>query len=106
MKARRIVYLFLLAVLLVVMAILLPTRGTLAQSDGGSDVPDTAYHLTTLAARQSDQPASRYTLTVIETRVLNGGRSGGEYRLASLVPADTHQYDYGICLPLMLKHDQ
>ena len=103
MKARRIVYLVLLAALLVVTAVLLPTRGTLAQSEGGSDA---TYHLTTVAAHQSDQSASRYTLTVIETRVLNGGRSGGEYRLASLVPADTNQYDYGICLPLMLKHDQ
>ena len=105
MKARRIVCLVLLAALLVVTAILLPTRGTLAQSGGGSDVSDTTYHLTTVAAGQSDQSASRYTLTVIETRVLNRGRSGGEYRLTSLVPADTHQYDYGICLPLMLKHD-
>ena len=102
MKARRVVCLALLAALLVVTAVLLPTRGTLAQSKGGSDA---TYHLTALAARQSGQSASRYTLTVIETRVLNGGRSGGEYRLASLVPADTHQYDYGICLPLMLKHD-
>jgi len=106
MKARRIVYLVLLAALLVVTAVLLPTRGTLAQSEGGPGASDATYHLTTVAARQSDQSASRYTLTVIETRVLNGGRSGGEYRLASLVPADTNQYDYGICLPLMLKHDQ
>ena len=103
MKARRIVYLVLLVALLVVTAVLLPTRGTLAQSEGGSDA---TYHLTTVAARQSDQSAGHYTLRVIETRVLNGGRSGGEYRLASLVPADTNQYDYGICLPLMLKHDQ
>ena len=102
MKSRRIVCFVLLTVLLLVTAVLLPTRGTLAQSEGRSDA---TYHLTTLAARQSDPSASRYTLTVIETRVLNGGRSGGEYRLTSLVPADTHQYDYGICLPLMLKHD-
>ena len=102
MKARRIIYLVLLAVLLMVTAILLPTRGTLAQSEGGSDA---IYHLTTVAAHQSDQSANRYTLRVIETRFSNGGRSGGEYRLASLVPADTQQYEYGICLPLTLKHD-
>jgi hypothetical protein len=101
MKPQRVFYFTGAALLIVVLlatAALLPLQNSRAQSDEG-------YHLATGPTSVDNGLLSggRYTLVAVGARSSFHKSSGTSFHLTSLLPANVQQYDYGVCLPLVLK---